>query len=286
MHPFHLLPLLLVPLAWPTFPASQAGPHPAPSIEAEAPALQRVVVLGASASDGFGLAVDLAAAFSATLRAPHEELLDLADGMFFTRPRRTAVQQVERALEHGPSLVLGVDFLFWMAYGHMPEAARPELLEEGLGLLARFECPVVVATLPDMSAAIGGMLSAGQVPSSETLARLNARIRAWAGEREAVVVDLATLVARLEQGRPFDVAGTTWPPSRDVALLLPDRLHPSGAGLAALTTIVAQGLVEREVVPAAALEVDVAAAHRRIRELELADLERRRAEREARRGGR
>ena len=78
-------------------PAEEAGESEAPA----APALRRVAVIGASASDGFGLAVKLPAAFESLVRGGHEPLLGLGDSMFFTRPRSTAEQQVEEAVQQG-----------------------------------------------------------------------------------------------------------------------------------------------------------------------------------------
>lgn len=260
-------------------PAEEAGESEAPA----APALRRVAVIGASASDGFGLAVKLPAAFESLVRVGHEPLLGLGDSMFFTRPRSTAEQQVEEALAHGPSLVLGLDYLFWMAYGNMPAEYRSRMLEVGLGQLERFECPLVISTLPDMSAAVGFMLTESQVPSPDQLESMNKRILAWAEEHGAIVVDLAELVGKLAANEPFQIAGKTWPTNPATRLLLPDNLHPTTAGLAAMLTVAAQQLVEAEVVPSGSLLVDVEEAFGRISGLEQAAIEERAREREERR---
>lgn len=221
--------------------------------------LGNAVVIGASVSDGFGLAMTieppgtgpdapgdgqrgpvrrsfkladvLAAITGADTPRPRSE----ASSMFFMAAERTGARQVRDALAAGASPVIAVDYLFWYAYGVMPEEDRADLFEKGLANLARLEAPVVVGDIPDMSDAIGRMLSRAQVPSGQTLARLNQRLRAWAAERKNIVVmPLAEVVARGKDGGRITLGGNTYEGESARGLLQDDRLHASTTGMVAI----------------------------------------------------
>jgi len=158
----------------------------APAVPATEPrALERVVVIGASLSAGFGAEQTLAQVFAAALKPGHAEPVDYGDALFFTSPLSFGARMVEAALDEEPSLVLAVDFLFWFGYGSTDaeggamdsEDERLALLEHGLAFLARLECPLVVGDFPDMSEAVGRMISPAQMPEKATLPRLSQRVR-------------------------------------------------------------------------------------------------------------
>jgi hypothetical protein len=212
---------------------------PRPSDAPDTDLFARVVVIGASASAGFMLEDSLADALEVALPQPHQPVLDLASELLFLAPAENGGEQVEQALAADPSLVIAIDFLFWFGYGDVGgDEPRIALLETGLALLERFDCPVVVGGFPDMSAAIGTMLRPEHVPSPAALARLEARLAEWArGRDDVVLVDLAGTLARLGSGEPVELFGRTWPPDDD-ELLQWDHLHPTDHGLVALAGIV------------------------------------------------
>ena len=143
--------------------------------------------MGASASAGFGLSVNLSDALEALIVAPHEEIVSFADAMFFTAPDAAAATQVRRALAHDPSFVFAIDFLFWFGYGNVPsEETRLLRFERGLKNLESFEVPILVSRLPNMREAAGKMLQRSQVPQPETLDKLNAMLETWAKGRSNV----------------------------------------------------------------------------------------------------
>jgi len=233
---------------------SSPDPASTPSGAATAPdspaALSRCVVLGASASGGFGLvdreggSIDFARVLERLLGGKAEPPIDKAAQMFFLAPERHGRRLVEEALAAEPTVVVAVDFLFWFGYGLVPrETDRFVLLETGLELLDRFACPVVIGGIPDMRAAVGTMLAPGQVPAPETLRQLNERIETFAAERPRFVV--APVVAFLEDlaaDRPVEVAGTVWGPGSRGELLQADRLHPTVEGLVVLGQLVLQSV--------------------------------------------
>ncbi len=238
--------------------------------------LGSAVVIGASVSDGFGLAMTtetakpdhdvpgagrrgsvmrsfklndvLAAITGPDSPRPRSE----ASSMFFMSAERTGARQVQEALAAKATPVIAVDYLFWYAYGVMPEEDRAELFEKGLANLARIEAPVVVGDIPDMSDAIDRMLSRAQVPRSETLTRLNERLRVWAAERKNVVVmPLAEVVARGKDGGRVTLGGITYEGDSARGLLQDDRLHASTTGMVAiaqeaLVRLAEAGLIDRE----------------------------------------
>ena len=262
--------------------------------EAARPALlERVVVLGASGSAGFGVSGSMADALRATFVDDPGSLRDESSSLFFLDPLANGANAVERARAADPTLVVAADFLFWFAYGLVnaegkplaSDEERPALFEKGLALLAEFTCPVVVGDLPDCSRAIGTMLLEAQVPAPATLAALNARLAEWAKERPKVVVlPLAASVERLfaaasparasarrspdGEAAPaeLELGGWTYPAREAAALLFqPDELHPTLEGLALIAHQAARGLLERGLVEPAAVRLERDAVLERLR---------------------
>lgn len=267
------------PAAPPAAPPTAAEPPQTPQTPAE-PRLTRVAAVGASATHGFfaqtlveadgrmqPAVMDLGDALAAVIRTP-SRTSTAGSVFFFQAPDRWGPELLEQALATRPTLLVGVDYLFWFGYGatgHRPgteadAAARRARLDRGLALLEQFGGPVAVGDLPDMSAAIGGMLSARQVPSPEVRTDLNRRIAEWAAERpEVTMVGLSDLMARLQAGERLGVPGT-------VALLKPDKLHPTADGLLVLAREILRTVdAARPEIEPSMLELDHAAALTRLR---------------------
>ena len=85
---------------------------------------ERVAVIGASASAGFGLEVRLGGVVEAALGERVVEVLDAGDSFFFTSPVSRGQAAVDKALAFEPTLVPAPDFPFWFAYGARPDGAR------------------------------------------------------------------------------------------------------------------------------------------------------------------
>ena len=200
-------------------------------------AFERVAVIGASLSAGFELeaeaggALDLAGVLECALTAPHAPVASAADIFFFLQPGETGARLARKAAETNPTLVVALDFLFWFAAA-AADAERPARLEAGLRLLEGFACPVIVGDLPDMSEAVGRVLSPRQVPAPAVLAELNGRIRAWARGRAAVVVPLSEMIAKMRAGEEVRAGSRVYSGAEARKLLQGDRLHPTVEGLA------------------------------------------------------
>ncbi len=237
----------------------------------------RIAVVGASVSDGFGVfvapapstagagaaspsspagvptKVDLSDALRAAVpTSPGPIVHHYASGFFFSNPGPVGTSEIDRALAVKPTLVLALDFLFWYAYGTVgadgevmqSQQERTTNLEVGLRQLDRVlsaGIPLIIGDIPDMSDAIGKMLSANQVPDRATLEAVNARITAWVASRPSVrLMQLRTLLASLKTGGTIEVAGRVWDPAQLGSLLQRDQLHPTFPG----TLILAAGLID------------------------------------------
>lgn len=247
------------------------APEPTAEASAPEPALERVHLLGASVSAGFGLSKELEVQFDLADFLPLAlgdsagTISDGASSGFHRDPRNTGREQVEEALAAEPTAVVAVDFLFWYAYGFRRSCeSREELLEVGLAALERLDCPVLVGDLPDMSAATGGeppfpgsrtMLVEAQIPDLACLERLNSRIHAWAGEREQVhVYPLAHLTRQTRAGGTLELRGNRWDEERKAGLLQADLLHATVAGAAAMVVSIADALERAGLVAAERVE--------------------------------
>ena len=237
--------LLLSLLAQGPAPAPPAAPPATPAV------LMRPAVIGASVSSGFGLeseakrSLDLSDVLEELLLVKTEEPLDAASQWLFADPKNMAGGMVGEVLAEEPSVLFGLDFLFWFAYGaktseelelngtKAPEELYVARFERGLALLDQFPCPMVIGDLPDMRRALDApvkMISPDQVPEPAVLARLNARLNAWAAERPRVcVVPLASFVDRAVKGERLELHGNTWEHAAD-RLLQIDHLHPTLEG--------------------------------------------------------
>jgi hypothetical protein len=226
----------------------------------------RVAVIGASASAGFGCVYrekrddgDYAGSFRlidmVKLACPEMQLVttDVSSGFFFLKPVANGAQAAKRAQEFKPDCVVALDFLFWYLYGDdsadgtalKAEDDRLAKLERGLKELEAFTVPVLVGDLPDMSRAVGKMLSPAQMPAKDTLAKANARFAAWAKERANVrVLPLASMQRQLMEANTLEIEGKRLTGTKEMPLLQRDELHPAPLGMAGLACAVASEMKE------------------------------------------
>jgi hypothetical protein len=263
------------PTSAPATPATPSLPQP-PTTAPAAPLLQRVVMMGASATYGFGatlkierpvvkdkitavsnVAVNFGEVVEAMLRVPHDPVTTHANLYFFSNPMDIGPQLIQRAKLRKPTLVVALDFLFWFGYGdgnreHKPIASEDErlaLLDEGLRLLEQLDCPIVVGDFGDMSKAVGGMLMPQQMPAPETLDRLNVRLREWCNTHPRVIVaPLAKIVEQMREDKGFTIGSRQWPAGSAASVLQRDELHPTVDGLIALAHLVADALAQHGLV--------------------------------------
>ena len=225
----------------------------------------KLAVIGASASAGFGIMVEIVkespaesddTVTSGVPASPRTvkrmiKLIDLIDAadqedriiefdlsshMFFTRPLQYGRSSVDRTLSWKPDVVLAVDFLFWYVFGTQPEETRLETLEQGLAQLERLAATgasLVVGTLPDLEGVESSMITKDQIPRTETVTEANRRIERWAKKHSNVVVaPIFELNRSLSEGGAIQIGPHLWHPDRDgIELIASDKLHPTYDGL-------------------------------------------------------
>ena len=144
-------------------------------------------------------------------------------------------------MKPAPKIVFAIDYLFWHAYGFSPDDDhRRERFRRGLERLASLppSTTIVVADLPDMTHAIGLMLSKPMVPSVELQEELNAALAAWAPKPDrtnVLIVPLRETVANAWASKPVTLGGKTYEGEASRGLLTNSGLHSTADGLIALS---------------------------------------------------
>lgn len=209
----------------------------------EKPALwQEVRVVGASLSAGFGLPnrITLAKVVGASLPKDSAAPQGHASALTFMDAKGNTQAALEKVRNGEPTLLVGLDVLFWFGYGAGwgDEDARLQALEQGLSLLDSIECTLLIGDFPDMSSALAvpqPVIPPNAVPKPETLAKLNARLKEWAKTRPRVVlVPLSELMQKVLKGESIEIGSNRWKAENTKALLQPDGLHPNLEGTVAV----------------------------------------------------
>lgn len=215
---------------------------------------ERVVMIGASVTSGFVASEPLGGTntemhklsryMEAGLLASHEPIKVVASPFLFLQPEMVGPQQVQKAIEAKPTVVIGLDFLFWSCYGEgNTDEDRLQRFEKGLKLLEKLDCPIVVGDLPDASAAVGNMLRADQMPSDEALKSANKRLKDWATARKQVsIIPLSDFMRNAVVNKEIKIGGFTVPEGKSRALLQRDKLHPSPSGCSFLALAILESV--------------------------------------------
>ncbi len=244
-----------------------ASTLPAQKVESQKsppPLLSRVVVIGASLSNGFSSGLKLASALDPGIAIEHKRVRDYSTSVFFMDPRRYGKQNMGRALKKDPTMLVALDFVFWYGYGYVyprdvadntglrPSketlakkslAMRLAKFEVGLAQLDRYKGPLILGDIPDMTGADPRMLSRNQIPTKPELAALNKRLTEWVEARnkkggKTLVFPLGQMVQRMKEGKillPATPDGKK--PARPLTgkeLMTWDKLHPSKVGVVLL----------------------------------------------------
>lgn len=230
-----------------------------------------VAVIGASISAGFNTSGMAGLPFANLAYALRKMLPEgciaesYADTLVFQDPEARCRRQVSGVRRAKPTALIAVDFPFWWVYGVWNlEEDRIPTLERGLKMLEEAQdaatkvdgrpVPVLIALLPDTHGLVGPTVPHPlQTPEKAMIDQCNARLRAWAAEREGVIVvplledfDAIRAKQKLKIGeREIDV-------DKEEPLLQPDGLHTTVEGLAfvaarCIEAMASHGLVDPEV---------------------------------------
>jgi hypothetical protein len=235
-------------LAGDTLEQSKATSPRSESVEITAakPPWGRIVMIGASASAGFTESEPLGGPktpqyrlsryVDAALLAPHEPVKNLGNPMFFIAAEAEGRRQINQAIQARPTLVIGLDFLFWFCYGDVSaESERLELFEKGLKMLEAIECPVVLGDIPDASKAVNRMLAPEEIPRPQVMSAANRRLKEWAATRRNVaILSLAGFMRNVAANQAVTIHGHILPEGKTRGLLQSDKLHPTTSGCAVL----------------------------------------------------
>lgn len=296
----HLAFALAPALALGHLAMGQEPPPVAAPAEGEAgrAAPRTVFVAGASVSAGYGLSaelkteadVPLSVFLTATLTPEGgERLRFMGEGRrwFSFDPYESGAVQVDAALAAKADVFVGVDFLFWYAFGATSGRTprRAAGLEAGLKQLERLSGPVIIGDLPDIEHALEGrgpfgapMVQRRMLPSEEERASMNRRIRAWAMEREHVrVFPLADVVGRQVRGEVIQVRDLEWDPETPGEGLQRDLLHPNSRGTTWVAMAVADALTQVPGLEATDFSLDERTIRKKVEALTAASRERRAA---------
>ena len=258
-----------------------AGPCSIDAKPVPAPSLDRVVVLGASVSDGFGLDLDVGAratlvdVLQAAVTAKHEPVQSAASSMLFTDVLKLGRQQIDFAKSKNATLILGIDYLFWFAYGRVAsEEERLDRFEKGLSMIEDLRSTIVVGDVPDMSQALHGesvmthapLLHPSQMPAVETLAKINERLASWAAQHpNVIVVPLASLLKRMHAGEEIALHGNVLAKDSAKELFQTDLLHPTLRGSVAVSLFALDCLVRAQPsIPTDAFDWNIASISKKV----------------------
>lgn len=191
--------------------------------------LQRIAIVGASVSAGFGgtpFGVEFARA------APHSAVESEANVLLFRDPAGDTHRQIDRAIAFHPTTIVALDLLFWHVYGAPVPALRERALASALAELERARAAgawIVVGDVPLITTAPDWMLPRDIIPTPAALAAANRALAAWAAGRDRViVVPIAAWTAPLREGGDVELAPGERVPAR--MLVSPDGLHANALG--------------------------------------------------------
>lgn len=218
-------------------------------------------MIGASVSAGFTASEPLGGPSTpqfrlsryvdAALLVPHEPVQNLANTFFFITPELMGRQQIDQALKAKPTLLLGVDFLFWFCYGEgASDEERLQRFDQGLKMLEAVRCPIILGDIPDASAAANGMLRPEQIPSTNAMAAANQRLSKWAATRPNVaILRLSQFMRTVQANQALTIHDHTLPEGKTRVLLQGDKLHPSPPGCAVVALAVLDVLQSKQAFP-------------------------------------
>ena len=252
-----LVPIELVPIEPAPPLAPVVDPAPAPPLEpapsADTATLERVALLGASATGGFNLNAELgrparmADFLEQALVTPPAALLDSSDETLFSSPLDKGASAIEAAIAFGPTTTLAVDLPFWFVHGpYFNDDARRAAFDWLLESLDADLGDLVLGSIPPMGPEVAQwMVPASLRARDETVVWANARLVEWADAREHVVlVPMAEFLADLRDAKDLTLRDETFDGDDVEEFLQDDGLHPTVMGTAALLLMVLDGLDE------------------------------------------
>jgi hypothetical protein len=190
--------------------------------------LARIAIVGASVSSGFGGA-PFGEAFAAA--APRSKVDSAASTMLFRNPLGDIKRQLTQATEQDATTVVGVDLLFWCAYGWRDQPSRMHAIEVALGELERVRATgawIILGDVPLITTASELMLPKESIPDPTSLGVVNEVIRAWSSRERVLLIPLVEWTDPLRTDADVEIAPGEKVPARSLMAL--DGLHTNALG--------------------------------------------------------
>lgn len=209
--------------------ATPGGSAPASVRPAPALPLQRIAIVGASMSAGFG-GTPFGEAFAAA--APRSQVDAAANTFLFRDPIGDTKRQLIQARGFKAQTIVGLDLLFWDVYGPADAAWHEAALQAAFAELeaARAEGVwIVLGDVPLITTASEFMLPKQAIPSEQMLGAANNAIRELAKRERVLVVPLVDWTEPLRSE-----AEVTLPGGEQViasTLMALDGLHANPLGV-------------------------------------------------------
>lgn len=181
--------------------STQTGePGSVSSVQRPALPLERIAIVGASVSAGFG-GLPFVDAFA--VAAKRSEVDTAASTFLFRDPIGDTKRQLSQAAAFKPTVIVALDLLFWDVYGSRDPGWRRQALETALAELDAARTAgawIVLGDIPLITTASELMLPRESVPDPASLAAANDVIRAWAQRERVLMVPLAEWTEPLRSG--------------------------------------------------------------------------------------
>lgn len=208
-------------------PSCKSGGQSPPSQGPSLP-LDRIAIVGASVSAGFG-GTPFGEAFSAA--ATQSKVDTAANVMLFRDPIGDTQRQLDQAVAFKASTIVALDLLFWDVYGSRDPAWHDQALTTALDRLEQARAAgawIVIGDVPLITTANEMMLPKEAVPAAAALDAANQRIRAWAARERVLLVPLGEWTAPLRAGQDVTLPGGEKKPAAELMSI--DGLHANALG--------------------------------------------------------
>jgi hypothetical protein len=213
-----------------------------PKVKPKPPDKPVIGVVGASISAGYGNRIKAATVLDICL-PDNCTVVNGATPEFFLSPVYFGRQTVSAITQQNATAIMGMDFLFWYAYGSKTFEQRKQHLQAAFRLLDGVNRPVFVGDLP--RATDNTQLSYDMIPSTNQLAELNRMIYDWAGKQtNAYVVPVASWFDSAKSSSVVTL-NKKKVPLKKTEIFQPDGLHTTEQGLTYVVLLVLDHMVER-----------------------------------------
>jgi hypothetical protein len=190
--------------------------------------VERIAVVGASVSAGFGGTPFGDAFRQATKRCPAPRCTaaveSFANLMLFRDPMGETQLQLGKAIELRATTVIALDLMFWHVYN--VRDVEPALAE--LDKVYATGAWIVVGDVPLITTASEMLLPKEAIPSQPVLDAANQRIAEWAKRDRVLLVPLGEWTAPLRAGGEIEIARGEKVPA--ASLMSFDGLHANALG--------------------------------------------------------